>query len=1323
VIDGLLESPATDAAAPQGETLAQRAARVARARGGAGETLAERAARIAQARGIKSDAIDLGDSAPAAPAGPRPVVRIGKPVGVGVPEETMVRARSGELGLKPAIAASLAMTRMEPEAAASIQRKVNRIRAPGTASTAANVALSNVVAPLFPKAADAATDAALERYTAGGGDPAAHANLFGAAAMGGEVAGGAALGAATAPGARVVGDVATDVAPRIAARVGRSAVGRVAKHAATSALVNAPLGAITGAAESERPDLAGKAQDALAGARHAAAAGAVAGAGFGVLGEAVGGALAARARRVIAERRGLPASHSPVPPEPLAPTVSPNVLEPSPASAEVRGRVDAMAKAGRVTPPRPVPDLSPDKALRASIAHMQNARHPDVAPEIQELAARRATELRPDLPPVKPGVPPPPEPDDWLTTERPPAPTSAAPADAELATAGGERFSGLPITQRIRTGVRNAYRSAFVTPYAEIEQEAPALAATLNAAGAAPKRAEHIAERRLPLALEGLTEEQRGQFGAKLVHDNLTAEAARKAAAALKATSPDERAALQAAADRFTAHAAALAPRVPAGIETQPWFTAALDKYKTTIEEPLKADALGAGVDPGSLRKPASAYVRLASERRLDDAEIRRALDVAGVADPGELEPRSRLGKLLLGENPALARYFAKRAAGPRAGPPSPAADGPPARVGPSRKTSLTGSAKMATGSAESYATDLDRIVAMDAHDKAVRAARNRVWDDVLKVGRELGEGERAAPGKKVLSFTDTKGLATGESGAHQVEVTPAVYDAVTRFHQGLEGRPQSAAKRTIRGIGSVATRAQISGMPVEATSHMNTLASIVASVPGEKDVAGKALAAIPGQGAKAAAIREMVTIDFSDPATRALENRLADAGALRIDADHGGLINSSHHALFGPEGVDVRGRLVLARKLLDRKPTATNEELRQFITGKLGNYVKENSGAVTNAMQESGVSAFARFQAARIPTSVKAVVGQSGLPASSKGQRIRDVANTLYRGPVGHVIGANLVNAARTGHSTFANEKGHDLDVDTGLYAVNGTIKHLSPEEAKALGEQAAPLYIPGGTLNPVAVGGLRSSGLRALLLSDRGATGRVADAARDYTNTGLGVMSPAGRFLFTALTGKVPYVSRGGDFMKTVDAGFNKDREQGRRVKAALAQANPALHAYAETGGGGRTLGQALEHGDAPLGGFGAAAAKTAEFLMPRVLTPGVGGRSNEQSIAARDQREFKDAMSDYTRRVRNANTPTDALKVIDEAVDDARSDGRFEPELVRRQLRKALMLGPEPSDDDVGRLEESTPQRLRVSAKKREQSTQRFQQRSKVRPIANP
>jgi hypothetical protein len=927
VTEALLEDPA--AAQAPGETLAQRAARVARARGVAKESLAERAARVASSRGIEGNVIALDDAPPppqpprlapvvvSQPEAPRATVRVGKPVGVGVPEETMVRARTGELGLAPAIDATMAMTHMDPAIAADIQRKVNRIRAPGTAATAVNIALSNAASPISPRAADAATDAALERYTTGGGKPGEHADLFGAAAMGGEVAGGLGVGVASGPAAPVAGDAIATAAPRVGAALERTVAGRIIRHGITGAAVNAPLGAVSGAVESDAPDLAGKAGDALAGAGHAAAAGFVGGATMGAASEAVGGALAARAARIVKERelaaRGLPEGHSPVLPEPLDPARGVNRPAPSLAAQAARREVDAIAKADR---PAPVPARSP------RVRVLEPAPRAAPAPASDEVAASSA-----------------------------PAPAGAPPGtgDAELAAAGGERFAGLPVSQRIRTGVRNAYRSAFVTPYAEIEGEAPELAATLNAAGAATKRAEHISERRLPLALEGLTEEQRGHFGAKLVHDNLAAEAVRKSAAAdaveqeatalrqrqqqaetiadqaksqagastsqqeklrgrantqsdqarrataladrvaaerekivgqagathadvaqaadavkttaqelrgqlrdterahdkaagqakraheafVGATSeaeqlraareafgePDTPAARRRAAslekklaeasqradaqfsawdaaeqdvdthaqalatlsgqhgkaaaqhaayrdvlarsagegdlrakaaaaealrdaqradadvaaasrrhadgyeermrrtaravrqqaDRkwdawtdakrvaqnFEAHAAQLAPRIPAGIEQEPWFTAALDKYKTTIEEPLKADALASGVDPASLRTPATAYVRLASEQRLDDAEIKRALDLAGVKDEAELRQRPALLRTLIGENPELARYFARNAAGPRQGPLAPGAGAPTSpRLGPMRRTSATGSAR-----------------------------------------------------------------------------------------------------------------------------------------------------------------------------------------------------------------------------------------------------------------------------------------------------------------------------------------------------------------------------------------------------------------------------------------------------------------------------------------------------------------------------------------------------------------------------------------------------------------------------------------------------
>jgi hypothetical protein len=810
------------------------------------------------------------------------------------------------------------------------------------------------------------------------------------------------------------------------------------------------------------------------------------------------------------------------------------------------------------------------------------------------------------------------------------------------------RFAGPGLLPNQRAALRRGYRSAVVTPYADIEGEAPDLVAALHKGGAANARALHIASRRTGQVLAGLSDEQQAQFGQKLAADNLRAEAQRKA------TSDPQ------AAQRFDAHATQLEQSLPPGIEQQPWFQQALAKHRQYVEQPLTESALQAGVDPASLRQPASAYLRLVSNDRLTDTEIRRAMDATGVDNPSDLKPAGPIRKALLGEKPEVARVFPRGTKGFRQGPLKPNA-GYPGESVPNRKgTSATGSSKQAQGTAREYATDYTRIVAADATDKAVRAARNNVYAEVAKIGRELQPGEAPAPGKTVIAFTDSKGIATGDTGAQRFEVSKNVRDAVTRFHQTLEAKPTSSAGRALQKITGGLTQAQLSGMPVEATSHANTIASIVGSVPGEKDALGKGLTIIPGVGAKLAAIREMEGIDFSDPATIALEHRLADIGALRVEEGHGGILNSAHRWLFGPEGVDVRGRLVLARKYLARSPEATDEALREFVTSKLGNYVPANSGTAVNALQGTGITAFARFQAARIPGSVRTVFGVSDLPAHSVGQRFGDVANTLYRGPVGHLAGTNALNYALTGHSTFENEKGHSLDVDLGT----------------TIGPKDRPVFVPGATINPVVTTGLRASGLRSLLMSDRtGSQGRIADAERDVANVALGTLSPAARFGFTAATGRIPYLGADNDFPKTVASQPNRDSQALSQFEAALSQANPAVHAFAGSGGDlqGRSLADALSEDGRLFGGPTATTARVTEFLMPRVASAGVGGPDQAMSATMRDRMEYQAAVKDAVREVENAAGPEDAQKVASKWLARFKAAG-YETAQLAAQLRKA-------------------------------------------------
>lgn len=102
------------------------------------------------------------------------------------PEQLAERARSGD------IAAALRLGTTQSNAPA--QAQAARAMMPSVAGTTANIALSNVIAPVLPRTAAEATQQAIDRYVAGGGDAAQHADLFGVAAAAGDVGGNLLLG-------------------------------------------------------------------------------------------------------------------------------------------------------------------------------------------------------------------------------------------------------------------------------------------------------------------------------------------------------------------------------------------------------------------------------------------------------------------------------------------------------------------------------------------------------------------------------------------------------------------------------------------------------------------------------------------------------------------------------------------------------------------------------------------------------------------------------------------------------------------------------------------------------------------------------------------------------------------------------------------------------------------------------------------------------------------------------------------------------------------------------------------------------------------------
>lgn len=223
-------------------------------------------------------------------------------------------------------------------------------------------------------------------------------------------------------------------------------------------------------------------------------------------------------------------------------------------------------------------------------------------------------------------------------------------------------------------------------------------------------------------------------------------------------------------------------------------------------------------------------------------------------------------------------------------------------------------------------------------------------------------------------------------------------------------------------------------------------------------------------------------------------------------------------------------------------------------------------------------------------------------------------------------------------------------------------------------MGDKASPVYLPASTYDPVSYTGLRATGLRAMLpffSPEQPDAMRTDNAVRDVGNVALGTLGPFARGLQTAFTGTQPYMQADGTFLRVAPKHFSGN--VGGQIATALGLANPAVHAFASSSGdAGRTLASAMEQEGKPMGGAASFLAKVAEFTMPRVLAPSIGGRTNEQSADVQLDRRRSQAMGDYAARIRRTNGADAKAAIITEAADDARRAG-FDPDAVVVALEK--------------------------------------------------
>lgn len=754
-------------------------------------------------------------------------------------------------------------------------------------------------------------------------------------------------------------------------------------------------------------------------------------------------------------------------------------------------------------------------------------------------------------------------------------------------------------------------------------------------------------------------------------------------------------------------------------VESEPWYQQANARYTDRLQPELSQAARTAGVSEDAMLDP-SDYLRMFSKEPMVNKEIETAQLLHKQANPLEtvvspegvvrdataqeaMEHEATNAAKFIRRQPLARKIFGNPISweneqfmgeAPQQGPWNKLGRGgsaTPKIPGASK----TGSAQEGLGTAADYDTDFARVLSNDALDKIPRAANNRVYQELVKAGRVLGENENVTKESgEIILKPMVIDPATGEMSTQRIAVTPEVKRAWEAYVAGTKNKSLGDSSNLWKRFTNMATKLQIGGMPVEAFSHILRTLAHVGSNTGELDQAGKLLGLVPGIGGKAAAMREMQSVDFTNPIIQKVQDRLSRIGALRTEMgqyantdklfgegsvplkqwwdsapDRGGILQWAHHLLFGPEGVDRKARVVLALRAINRDANISDSDLRRFVNGQLGNYVEQNSGVLTNMLQKGGFSAFGRFQAASIPSSIRRTLGISDLPTTSLRQKVGDVAGTLWRGPAGYYAAGNAANMATVGHPLWENEKGHGLDIATGYAAVPGG---LEADPAMTGDRRKSPLYLPFTTLDPVSSRGLRATGLRQFF--PNAGTGsdvdaHVGDALRDVGNTALGVLGPAVRAVLTLARGETPYMNPDNSFMRVTPHTLTTAQQVIERLKAVVGHSNPALEAVQEPS----HLVQSLEE-DNGGGGTMARAAQLLQIMFPRVATAGLGGKRSEANAANRDIKDYSNFLTDAKREVNSlAGRTNDQQAKLMEYVEEVR--GKY-GDLKAQDAQKELM-----------------------------------------------
>jgi hypothetical protein len=479
--------------------------------------------------------------------------------------------------------------------------------------------------------------------------------------------------------------------------------------------------------------------------------------------------------------------------------------------------------------------------------------------------------------------------------------------------------------------------------------------------------------------------------------------------------------------------------------------------------------------------------------------------------------------------------------------------------------------AKQATGQAAEYETDYPTIL-RNSFNEVTQKANMRTLYDTLKA---KGLGVAQAPNKPLPATIDYNGktydakpieFAIGrDADGNTINMRMAVPDPIWRdlndvlLPKAPRGGLYSAASQVSTAL-ALAT-------PAELVSHTWRVLNAAAAMPqiGERGVLHTLENLVPWAGPRMGTLYRMYNTDLSLPENAARLQRIMDANAgsnrafsqflqTRIPV-LGKLQNMSHDALFavpegkGLKGFDLRVRMVMEalRERIEgnQDPQRTRDFLNQF-----GQYTAHPDHVIERMRM---LNPYAATTLPLRATEFKQLIGETGLEPKTAQDRVAIKAESLWRGTVGTIAAAVMLNKALSGHYPWENKPGHEFDIEAGKDA------------------DGQPIYVSGSRFAPTISRPLKSVGIPQAVETMRTPTTKTGQASkrevgldvlRGIANASLQtVTSPLSNLMLGATTGKAPYFTQGGELLTTAPKADKAQGEQQWRqnVLSGLAQVNP--------------------------------------------------------------------------------------------------------------------------------------------------------------------